>query len=166
MPRIVDSFIAELEQEAATTRKVLERVPADKWDWKPHEKSFSLGGLAYHIATIPGVISKMVAPDSFDIADFQKSEPRPKEELLTALDESVAEAKKYLESVDDERAMATWRFTAGGQTKMEAPRIGVIRMIMLSHWYHHRGQMLVYLRLLDIPVPSVYGPTADDNPFA
>lgn len=166
MPRIADSFIAELEQEAPTTRRVLERVPGDKYEWKPHEKSFSLGALAYHVATLPKGVSGMVGSDTFDTSSLKHFEPGPASELLTTLDASVASAKEALAAIDDEQMMGIWKLTREGKTIMEFPRVAVIRAILLNHWYHHRGQLLVYLRLLDIPVPSVYGPTADENPFA
>jgi uncharacterized damage-inducible protein DinB len=164
MTRIIDTFIGELEQEAATTRKVLERVPADKFGWKPHEKSFSLGDLAHHLATIPGGIAQMVS-DSFAIENMQKKEPCAPSELLSTLDDSLAKAKEILGAFDDAKLMENWSVTKGGETIMEMPRIAAVRAILLNHWYHHRGQMTVYLRLLDVPVPSVYGPSADDNPF-
>lgn len=159
-------LIGELEQEAATTRRVLERVPEDKLGWKPHAKSMSLGQLALHIANTPGNVAELAAQNDVTPPDFQQAEAGSKEEVLTALDEAVAKAKAYLARLSDEAAMEEWRVVAGGQTVMAMPRIGLLRAIMLNHWYHHRGQMTVYLRELDVPVPSIYGPSADENPFA
>jgi uncharacterized damage-inducible protein DinB len=168
MTRIVDSFLPELDQEAATTRRVLERVPGDKLGWKPHAKSMSLGQLALHVATTPGAVAKFLLNDGLDIGAVSFEQPAAKSasELLPALDESVMTAKEVLTGLDDHKAMATWRLTRAGNELFAAPRIAVARSIMLNHWYHHRGQLSVYLRLLNIPVPSIYGPSADENPFA
>ncbi len=168
MARIVDPLFAELDQEAATTRRVLERVPNDKLGWKPHAKSMSLGQLALHVATIPGAVAKFLLDDSLDFssASFEQPSARTTAELLPTLDESVRTAKEVLSSLDDHKAMATWKLTREGRELFAAPRIGVARSIMLNHWYHHRGQLSVYLRLLGVPVPSIYGPSADENPFA
>ena len=160
------ALIGELEQEAATTRRVLERVPEDKLGWKPHEKSMSLGQLALHIASTPGTVAELAAQNDVEPPDFQQPEAGSREEVLSALDEAVGKAKSYLSGLTDEAAMDEWRVVAGGQTVMAMPRIGLLRAIMFNHWYHHRGQMTVYLRELDVPVPSVYGPSADENPFA
>ena len=165
MPRLVDPFIAELEREAATTRRALERVPADKFDWKPREKSFSLGSLAFHVPRTPGSVAAILARDSLDYADIKGAEPGPPSELLSTLDESVAAAREALEGYDDAKATAMWKVLRDGEEMMAMPRIGMVRTVMLNHWYHHRGQLTVYLRLLDIPVPAVYGPSADENPF-
>ena len=168
MARMVDSVLAELDQEAATTRRVLERVPGDKLGWKPHVKSMSLGQLALHVATIPGAVAKFLAGDGLDIGgvNFEAPAATSASELLPALDESIKTAKEVLTGLDDHKAMTTWKLTRGATELFAAPRIGVARSIMLNHWYHHRGQLSVYLRLLNIPVPSIYGPSADENPFA
>ena len=163
---IADAFIGELEQEAATTRRVLERVPADKLSWKPHEKSMSLGQLAMHVAKIPGNVAGMAAqnpasaPEHFDQAAAESAD-----ELVPALDDSLAKAKEIVRGFDDTAMMESWSLTAGDKTLLAMPRVGLLRAIMLNHWYHHRGQLSVYLRLLDVPVPSIYGPSADENPF-
>ena len=164
---IADTLIMELEREAQTTRRVLERVPDDKLTWKPHAKSMSLGRLAQHVATIPGGISGMARLDSYDVEKF--SEPPQLEStaaIVAAFDESVAQAKANLAATDDAAMMKDWSFNMGGNPIMTVPRIGVYRSILLNHLYHHRGQLTVYLRLLDVPVPSIYGPSADENPFA
>jgi len=168
MARLVDPFLAELDQEAATTRRVLERVPDAKLSWKPHAKSMSLGQLALHVATIPGALAQMLSNDSLDMATVSFVQPAAGSaaELLPALNDSLKAAKETLSGFDDRRAMATWKLTKQGKELFAAPRIGVVRSILLNHWYHHRGQLSVYLRLLDVPVPSIYGPSADENPFA
>ncbi len=167
MPRIVDSILMEFEQEAATTKRVLERVPGDKLGWKPHTKSMSLGQLALHVANTPGDVSGLAALDEVEVPDFGEAPTvSSSEELMDAFEKSLSVAREMLNGLDDEKAMATWRATKGGKELMAVPRIGVVRSILLNHWYHHRGQLSVYLRLLDIPVPSIYGPSADENPWA
>jgi uncharacterized damage-inducible protein DinB len=164
---IADTLIMELDREAQTTRRVLERVPEDKLAWKPHVKSMSLRQLAQHVATIPGAISGMARLDGYDVANF--SEPPALEStaaIVAAFDESVAQAKTNLAATDDAAMMANWSFVMGGKPVRTLPRVGVYRVILLNHLYHHRGQLTVYLRLLDVPVPSIYGPSADENPFA
>jgi uncharacterized damage-inducible protein DinB len=163
--RLVDPLIAELEQEAETTRRVLERIPEDRLSWRPHPKSMSLGQLALHIATTPGGVAQVAAADSMERPEFPRPEPKSKREVLEALGPSVASAIEFLRGLDDARATQTWSMTHAGKPIFSLPRIGVVRSIMLNHWYHHRGEMQVYLRLLNVPVPSVYGPTADVNPF-
>ncbi len=167
---IAQSFIPEIDQEAGTTRRVLERVPGDKLTWKPHEKSMSLGQLALHVAGIPGQVTDSATPDSVPLPPPEQfgnpPQPDSADELLPALDAAVAKAKDYLGNLSDERIMAEWSATANGKVAMTMPRVGLLRAIMLNHWYHHRGQLSVYLRLLDVPVPSIYGPSADENPWA
>jgi uncharacterized damage-inducible protein DinB len=159
-------FIDELTREAETTRRVLERVPQHKLDWKPHTKSMSLGQLALHVAQTPGMVAQLITENECEVPQFTQPEAKSGAELLTALDQSVSGAKAKLEGWDDASMMAEWTLRRGSKTIMALPRVGMIRSIMLNHWYHHRGQLLVYLRLLDVPVPSVYGPSADENPFA
>jgi uncharacterized damage-inducible protein DinB len=162
---IVDSILLEMDQEAKTTQRVLERVPEDKLTWKPHAKSYSLGQLALHIARGQGALADAVSKDSFEIPNFAQAQPASRKEILDAFAQSTAHAKEMLAKLDDGRMMATWSATAGGKTVFSVPRIGFIRAILLNHIYHHRGQLSVYLRLLDVPVPSIYGPSADENPF-
>jgi len=163
-----DSLLSELYQEAAVTRRVLERVPGDKLEWRPHPKSMSLGQLAMHVASIPGNLSRLVQADEFDAsqANFTPPSPSSVEEILTAHDGSLRVAQDYLGGVDEQAAQESWRLTFKGKEVFTAPRGGVIRSLMLNHWYHHRGQLSVYLRLLDVPVPVIYGRSADENPFA
>ncbi len=165
--KMIDGLLAELEQEAATTRRVLERIPQAHLSWKPHPKSMSLGQLALHVATVPGNVAELAAIDTIpEPPNFVQAEAATSSELVPALDESVAKAKRALGGFDDAKMGAIWRLQSGGRDIMAMPRVAFVRAIMLNHWYHHRGQLLVYLRLLDISVPSVYGPTADENPFA
>ena len=168
MIKMLEPMNGEIEQEAATTRRVLERVPADKLTWKPHPKSMSLGQLAMHVATIPGGICRLAQVDEFEInpANFNPPVPKNAEEILDALDASVLAAQEYLGGVTESSALGTWRAKANGKEVMAMPRVAMLRFIMLNHWYHHRGQLSVYLRLLEIPVPTIYGPSADENPFA
>jgi len=165
--KMIDGLLAELEQEAETTRRVLERIPQANLSWKPHPKSMSLGQLALHVATVPGNVAELAALDTIpEPPKFIQPEAATASELVPALKESVAKAKKALGGFDDARMGAMWRLQSGGRDLLAMPRVAFVRAIMLNHWYHHRGQLLVYLRLLNQSVPSVYGPTADENPFA
>ena len=165
--KIINGLLAELEQEATTTRRVLERIPQEHLSWRPHPKSMSLGQLALHVATVPGNVAEFVAPDVVSSPPaFVQPEAATAAELVPALAESVAKARRALGSYDDARMGAMWRLLNDGREIMAMPRVAFVRAIMLNHWYHHRGQLLVYLRLLNLSVPSVYGPTADENPFA
>ena len=165
MNPMVDPLLAELEVEAQTTRRVLERVPEAKLAWKPHPKSSSLGQLALHTAMVPGALARILSPDVYNITPFSQAQPTSSAELMKGLDDGVASARSFLTALTPERAMATWKLMNGDKQIMAGPRIGFVRALMFNHWYHHRGQILVYLRLLDISVPSVYGPTADESPF-
>ena len=167
MSQATSAMLTELREEAVTTKRVLERVPSDKLSWSPHAKSMSLGQLALHVATIPGNLTKLTQFDEFDAAQANFNPPQPKDrsEILTALEESVRSAEGYLGTMVDTFASASWRLTMGGQELFSKPRIAVLRSVMLNHWYHHRGQLSVYLRLLDVPVPVIYGRSADENPF-
>ena len=162
---IAQTLLAELEQESQTTRRVLERVPQTHLSLKPHPKSLSLGQLALHVATVPGNVAEVLVPDSMQAPQFIHPEAASATELVPALEASVARARQHLGGLSDAAMAATWRVMKGDRELMAMPRAAFARAIMLNHWYHHRGQLLVYLRLLDIPVPSVYGPTADENPF-
>src|SRR5262245_26748735 len=163
---IIDGLLSELEQEAQTTQRVLERVRQEDLSWKPHPKSMSLGQLALHVATVPGTVAEIAARDTNEPSSFIQPEAKNVSELVPALTESVAKAKRALGGFDDAKMGATWRLQRQGRDILTMPRAAFVRAIMLNHWYHHRGQLLVYLRLLDQSVPSVYGPTADENPFA
>jgi uncharacterized damage-inducible protein DinB len=163
---IADALIAELEQEAATTRRVLERVPGDKLSWTPHEKSMSLGRLAQHVAEVPGFVATLATQNPGSLPENRESTSAESvDAVLSALGDSVGKAKEILQGFDDAAMMESWSLAAGGRTLMSMPRVALLRALMLNHWYHHRGQLSVYLRLLDVPVPSIYGPSADENPF-
>ncbi len=165
---MIDGMLQELDQEAQTTRRVLERVPDDRLDWRPHEKARTLGQLALHVAITPGGVAQLAAsPSPAQAPDFSGPEPSPKRasELVPALEESIATAKRTLGGLDDATLTATWRLMRGERDLMAIPRVAFLRSIMLNHWYHHRGQLTVYLRELGVPIPSIYGPSADENPF-
>ena len=163
MTTIIDPMLAELAHEMATTRRLLERAPDAKFGWKPHEKSMTLGRLTGHIAELPGWIGSIVAKPGFDFGggDYKPLAPATTTELLAAFDKHVVLATEALKPLTDKALMETWRLTKGGQLIMEMPRVGVVRTLLLNHVIHHRGQLSVYLRLLNVPLPSIYGPTAD-----
>lgn len=164
---LIDGLLQELEHEAQTTRRLIERIPDDKLEWRPHKKARTLGELALHIATGPGGIAELAASQTaVQVPEFTDPSPRSTSELIAALDESIAQAKRVLAGMSDETLMATWRMMKGDREVMAVPRIALLRSIMLNHWYHHRGQLSIYLRELDVALPSIYGPSADENPFA
>ena len=164
---IVDGLLQELDQETQTTRRVLERVPGDQLDWRPAPKSRTLGQLALHIAQVPGAVAEFVAaPQPVQAPQFTDPSPQSAAELLPTLEASVARAKELLRGMDDAAVTAPFIMMNGNRQLMSLPRVAMLRAIMLNHWYHHRGQLTVYLRLLGVALPSVYGPTADENPFA
>ena len=162
---MIEALIQELDQEAQTTRRVLERVPGDRLGWKPHAKSMSLGQLALHVATTPGGVSDMVRQSPFPVPEFTQASATSASELLPALEQSVTKAKDNLRAIGDAGLGSMWRVVDGEKEMMAMPVGAVLRFIMLNHWYHHRGQLSVYLRELGVPVPSIYGPSADENPF-
>jgi uncharacterized damage-inducible protein DinB len=166
--KVVTPMAAEFREEAKTTRRVLERIPAAKLSWKPHTRSLSLGQLALHIAAVPGRVVPMFQKSENEITpnSFQFAEAKSTGEILAVFDQSVKDAEAYLAGLSDEQARGDWSLKANGRTLFTRPRAEVIRMIMQNHIYHHRGQLSIYLRMLDVPVPSIYGPSADDNPFA
>jgi uncharacterized damage-inducible protein DinB len=167
--RMIDPMLMEFDRECSTTRKLLSRVPGDKLSWKPHAKSMSIGQLAQHLATLPHWIGDSLLPGEFDMAkgggDFSPKEAASAEAVLKTFDESVAAAKSAMAQLDDTRAMGTWKLRHGEKVILEMPRIALVRTILLNHSIHHRGQLSVYLRLLDVAVPAIYGPSADENPF-
>jgi uncharacterized damage-inducible protein DinB len=165
MPAI-DPILMEIEQESKVTQRVLDRIPADKLNWKPHSKSSSLGQLAMHIATGQGRLAEIIAKDTHEIGNITQAQPASQKEILDAFSESTATALATLKKLNDSQLAAVWTLTKGGKVLISAPRVGFIRSILMNHIYHHRGQLSVYLRLLDVPVPSIYGPSADENPFA
>ena len=165
---MLDSLIDELRQEAVTTKRVLERIPEEKLSWKPHETSMSLGQLSLHVASSPGNVTRLAQLDAFDAseANFIPPQPESVDQILSAFDESLNSAESYLSGLDNKAATDPWRLTSKGEEVFSMPRISMLRTIMLNHWYHHRGQLAVYLRLLEVPVPVIYGRSADENPFA
>jgi len=162
------AMLHEFREEAAITKRILDRVPEAKLTWQPHEKSMALGQLAWHVATIPGGIAHIAQQDSFDVlsGSFVPPQPRTMQEIMTAYEQSVQGAEQFLSGLTEERAGASWRLMKGDRELFRQPRAAVLRSIMLNHWYHHRGQLSVYLRLLDVPVPVIYGRSADEDPFA
>ena len=162
MSNIIDPILAELAHEMATTRRLLERAPDDKFGWKPHEKSMTLSRLATHIAEIPGWAGSIVDKPGFDIGgDYKPQVAASTTEVLAMFDKGVTQATQALKPLSNETLMEAWRLTKQGQLIMEMPRVGVVRTLLLNHLIHHRGQLSVYLRLLNVPLPSIYGPTAD-----
>lgn len=167
MSRTLAPLFEELEQESAATRRALERIPEDRLEWRPHPKSMTLGQLALHVASTPRALLDLAEQDGIDVStvDFRPPSPGSKQEVLAAHDESLAQARKRLASYDAARADAPWRLHKQGQTIFEIPRVALFRSLMLNHLYHHRGQLSVYLRLLDVAVPATYGMSADEQPF-
>ena len=168
MSTITAPLVAELRHEGRTTRRVLERVPEDRLDWRPHPKSMTLGQLALHVALLPGNIAKMVAGDGMDFAAIpaQPAQAESRDQLLAAHDGGIEAMTALLGGLSDDAAAAPWRLTRGGREVFTLPRAGVVRTLAMNHLYHHRGQLTVYLRLLDVPVPAVYGRSADEDPSA
>jgi len=167
MVRMLEPMMSEIREEAVITKRVLERVPADKLEWKPHPKSMSLGQLALHVATTPGNVARLAQGDGLDVAQANFDPPLPTgtKEILAAHEASIKAAEEYVGDVSEFAAMGNWRLTSKGKEVFTIPRVALLRTIMLNHWYHHRGQLSVYLRLLDVPVPVIYGRSADENPF-
>ena len=160
---IAQSLLAEFETQAPVTRKFLERLPSDKLTWSPHSRSMTAGQLAYHLAFVPGGVVRGAQKNQIPPPDFQFPQPATVQEVLDAFDQSVATVREVLPGFDDAAMNATWRIVAGDQEIAAMPRCAFLRNIMLNHWYQHRGQFCVYLRLLDVPVPSSWGPSADER---
>jgi len=162
---IAESFLAEFEDQASVTRRFLERLSEDKLTWKPHEKSMTAGQLALHLAMVPGAVIQLVQAESAPPPDFSiRPQPASCAEVLQAMDESVATVRTLLPKMSDAVMRQNFRIVAGEQELMAAPRQQFVRNIMLNHWYQHRGQFSVYLRLLGVPVPASWGPSADEMP--
>jgi uncharacterized damage-inducible protein DinB len=161
----VADLLLELEQEAEGTRRILERVPGARLDWTPHQKSMTLGQLAMHIANLPGAIAE-VSRESFDVNTVI---PRPTaagtDEILQTLDRSLARARAILEAMGDADLLSPWRMMKCEEVIFAITRGELFRSVMLNHWYHHRGQLTVYLRLLGVAVPAIYGDSADERVF-
>ena len=162
---IAQSMLQEFEQEQQTTRRFLERVPGDRLTWRPHEKSMTVGQLALHIAQTPAGVLHVALADAPAPPDFSvREQPASLRQVLDALDRSVAEVRRTLPTIDDGRMAADWKLVRDGRTLLTMPRAAFLRSIMLNHWYHHRGQLGVYLRLLGAAVPFSYGPSGDEAP--
>lgn len=159
------AFLAELEQEAKVAREVLSRVPADKFDWKPHDKSMSFGKLASHVAEMVSWTGPTLDHPELDFAkmDYKPFEPKTTQELLEFFDKNLAEAVQVLNNMTDDRFMESWSLRNGEKIYFTMPKIVAMRSFVMNHIVHHRGQLSVYLRLNDIAVPSMYGPSADEG---
>jgi uncharacterized damage-inducible protein DinB len=164
--KMIDPMLAELNQESATTRRMLQRVPTAQMAWRPHPKARTLGELANHIATSQRTVARAIQSPTYELRQTESPVPESAEVIVAAFDANVEEAKRLLAAMTDDDLMSTWQGQAGGRTVFSAPKIGVVRGILLNHTYHHRGQLSTYLRQLGVALPSVYGPTADENPFA
>ena len=162
---ISQSLLPEFDQEMVTARKTLERVPDGKFDWKPHAKSGSMGWLANHLADMPTWFATTIKQDSVDIANAPVESPKSTKQLLEKFDKGVVEARAALVGVSDADMMKPWSLMKSGQVLMTMPRIACLRTLVMNHLIHHRAQLGVYLRMNDIPVPAVYGPSADERPF-
>jgi len=163
---MVDALLPEYDHEMTTTRKLLERVPEDKLAWKPHPKSFSLGQLAAHVATIPTWGEMTITKPEIDLGGAPPpGAPPSKAELLASFDKNSSATRSALTGTNDAALMAPWSLKRDGHTIFSMPKAVVWRSFVLNHLVHHRGQLSVYLRLLDVPIPSMYGPSADENPF-
>jgi uncharacterized damage-inducible protein DinB len=162
---IAQSLLAEFELQAPITRRFLERLPEDKLMWKPHEKSMSAGQLAYHLAFVPGGVVRFVNANPTPEPNFNFPQPSSRQEILKTFDESIATVRESLSKADDASMNETWRLTIGGREVLAQPRGQFLRDVMLSHWYQHRGQFSVYLRILGVPVPASWGPSADEPPL-
>ena len=167
---IIDALTPEFEHEMANTRRVLERVPDDRLEWRPHPKSWTMGALATHVATIPSWTVETINRTELDVAPAGKPPERPAEaksrqELVDRFEGHLAAARQALAGVSDAQLMQNWSLLAGGKTMFSLPRVAVLRSFVVSHIIHHRAQLGVYLRMNDVPVPAIYGPSADESPF-
>lgn len=166
--RIGERMLPEFDHEMVNTRKTLERVPEEKFAWKPHEKSTTMGRLATHIAELPGFATRAIETESFDLAPpgappRQLRTAASRQELLEIFDRNASAARTAMAAVEDEHLLKPWSLLAGGNVIFTMPRVAVLRTIMMNHIIHHRAQLGVYLRLNDVPVPAIYGPSADER---
>jgi uncharacterized damage-inducible protein DinB len=164
-----ETLLPEFDHEMANTRRAMERIPDDNLDWKPHEKSMQFVGLATHMSNIPSWVVMTISQDSFDMAPEGGEPPHidpvaSSKEALEMFDKNVADARAALAGASDERMLGTWTFMAGGEVIFAMPRIAVVRSMVINHLIHHRAQLGLYLRLNDLPVPALYGPSADEAP--
>ena len=163
---IADQFLQEFAAESNTTRKFLERLPEDKLTWKPHEKSMTAGQLALHMASAPGSVVQMATQDEFQFSQISNDRTQPESlpQILSAFDESVDTVTKVLPTISDQQMLQTWRLMDGDKELLAMPRAVFVRTILFNHFYHHRGQFGVYLRMVCVKVPSAYGPSGDELP--
>lgn len=159
--RIADPILGELDFEARSTRRILERVPADKLSWSPHEKSMTLGALAWHLATIPKRVQQLLAAGTFDLSSARP--PAASDDFIGEFDRNVAAVREAINALDNDAIRAPFTITKNGEPVTTIPAVSFIRSVLLNHSYHHRGQLTVYLRLLDVPVPAMYGTSADES---
>jgi len=157
------SLLPEFDHEMATARKVLERVPDDKFDWAPHATSMKLGHLAGHIAEMPAWAAVGITQDSLDLAGYKPAATTTTAQVLEAFDKNIASARAAIAGASDETFFKTWSLQRDGQTLMSMPKMVVVRSFMLNHVIHHRGQLSVYLRILGVKIPSIYGPSGDEG---
>ena len=165
-----ETLLPEFDHEMANTRKTLERVPDEKFGWKPHEKSGTMGWLAAHLANIPSWPVFTIGQDSLDVAPKagggpQTPQPATRKALLDLFDKNVADGRAAIAKATDQQLFQPWTLLAGGQTMFTMPRVAVLRSFVMNHLIHHRAQLGVYLRLNNIPVPAIYGPSADEGKF-
>ncbi len=165
------ALLAEFDNEMRTTRRVLERISTETFGWKPHEKSNNMAWLAWHVGTIPIWATVTLNTEVLDFATPDPNmkfpeQPKTNEELMKTFDKAVTDARAAIAAASDEALMKPWTLKNGPQTVFTAPKVAVLRGFVMNHLIHHRGQLSVYMRLKDIPVPSIYGPSADENPWA
>ena len=163
---IGQQLLAEFEQELHATRRVLERIPEEHYGWRAHPTSMSLGQLALHVAAVPGGVLQMIQSDSMEAPNFQQAEATSRSEVMAALDDTAAAVRRTLSTADDAWLMTPWTLVREGRELLRLPKVAMIRMVGMNHIYHHRGQLAMCLRMLGVPVPSVYGASRDENPFA
>jgi uncharacterized damage-inducible protein DinB len=163
---IAQALLGEFEQQVPITRRYIERLPEDKLTWKPHEKSMTAGQLAFHLASVPGGIIRLVQQNPAELhARAGAPQPMSRAECLEKLDESIAAVRQILPTFDDAAMTEIWRLSVAGNPAVAQPRQRFVRDVMLSHWYQHRGQFAVYLRMLGAPVPASWGPSGDEPPL-
>jgi len=161
--RIADALLDEIRREGLSTVRMLERVPADKYDWRPHAKSMSVGELAFHIATIPHRAADLLRAGDFDLANARPAvKVRDDVVLVDEYNRNLDEFRSVVDSLDNEAIMQPFTLRRGDKVLLHMPKVGMIRTIGMNHSYHHRGQLSVYLRMLDVPLPAIYGTSADE----